>query len=54
MKKPPVFVCKCQDPKKFSLTFDGGPTGTYQLVLCSACYSKEDKLFLISEKVIKN
>ncbi|MEO9309461.1 MAG: hypothetical protein ABI337_04105 [Nitrososphaera sp.] len=48
----PIFFCKCKKPKKHKLTFDGGPTGQYQLECCSDCYTKEDKKHLIREEII--
>lgn len=47
-----VFVCRCDEPKKHRLTFDGGSTGQYQLECCKACYSKEDKKHVIKEETI--
>lgn len=44
-----VFTCCCPKPKKHGLTIDGGISGNYQLELCSSCYSKEDKKFVIKE-----
>ena len=44
--------CTCLQPKKHYLVFDGGKSGNYTIFLCSDCYSKEDKQFLISEKIL--
>lgn len=47
-----VFFCPCEEPKKYKLTFDGGPIGKYQSDLCPTCYSKEDKKYVVKEELI--
>jgi len=44
-----IFACKCRKHKEHKLTFDGGSSGQYQLLLCKDCYFSQDKKFLISE-----
>ena len=51
--KTPIFVCNCQEDKKFRLTFDGASTGLYQIEYCKACYDNDDRKFLIKEEMIK-
>jgi len=48
-----TFVCKCAAQKKHRLILDGGSTGFYCLELCTSCYEKEDKQFLVSEEELK-
>jgi hypothetical protein len=45
-----VFTCKCKSQKTCRMIMDGGVCGTYELHLCSKCYLKQDKKFLISEE----
>lgn len=47
-----LFQCKCKETKTNQMIFDGGSTGAYSIVLCSQCYTKQDKKFLLSEKII--
>lgn len=46
------FQCNCKARKEHRLVLDGGPAGEYHLELCSSCYSKEDKKFVVREEQI--
>jgi len=50
----PNFRCKCNESKTHQMIFDGGSTGAYSVALCSQCYTKQDKKFLLSKKIISN
>ena len=47
-----AFVCTCKAVKRHQLLMDGGIFGSYILRLCSRCYSKQDKQFLIKEELV--
>ena len=46
------FECNDPDPKIRRLTCRGGSIGDYSIDMCSSCYEKDDKEFVISEEVL--
>ena len=47
----PIFRCECNESKTHQIIFDGGSTGAYGVALCSQCYAKQDKKFLLSNRI---